>query len=610
MERALAIMAILSTLAISLMITAFVVPPQAAAEDDVSFPTWSAVVADIEQQLAQGEETYQSGNTAGANAEFTAAYSSTYVASNLAAVISSTIGSDVQARQQQLFMDIAQLSYMSGNETPINEKIVALSGDLDEAAATLDADPNLAAPDVYADNLSKQIAEDRKKLDAAKKTKSERGERSWSDVANEMNGILDEAYQAYEQGDGAKGAELVNEAYYQYYEKLGFEKNVMNAISGNRVSQVEYQFKETRQAMNNGESKETTQQYVDGLKVMLQEDATTLDGGAAGQVNPFVEFATSSFGQAFIILLREGLEAILVVVAIIAYLIKSGNRHLVKYIYWGAVAGLIGSGLLALLFALLFQGSGPQQEIVEGVVALFAMVMLLYTSNWMLSRSSSRVWNAYITNKTVAAVSKGSLVSLALLSFLAVFREGAETVMFYQAIFSMTSGSTSGIWGGFAAAAMVLAVIFVLIRFTSVKIPIKPFFLITSALMAVLVVIFAGGGVHALIEGDAINGTYLPTVPTNDWLGLYPYVETIVAQILAGVAVVVLGVIALLRARTRPPLVDDTVADDAVADDTVDDNPAADHTLTDDAVADNPAAGHTLADSTAHARPKPASSAI
>ncbi|MGO3357697.1 MAG: FTR1 family iron permease, partial [Bifidobacterium crudilactis] len=177
------------------------------------------------------------------------------------------------------------------------------------------------------------------------------------------------------------------------------------------------------------------------------------------------------------------------------------------------------------------------------------MVMLLYTSNWMLSKSSVESWNTYIKEKTVAAVSQGSVLSLALLSFLAVFREGAETVMFYQAIFTMAPSGGKEIWLGFAAATVVLAILFLLIRFTSVKIPIRPFFMITSALMAVMVVIFAGGGVHALIEGDIIPATYLPSVPTNDWIGLYPYAQTVIAQIVALLAVVALFTVSLIRQR-------------------------------------------------------------
>lgn len=374
-----------------------------------------------------------------------------------------------------------------------------------------------------------------------------------------MTVILDQAYEAAAAGKGDEGATLVNNAYYQYYEKLGFEKNVMNVISGDRVSQVEYQFKMTRKIMRDGGSDKEIKQHVDDLKSWLVKDAATLDGGASGNVNGFTKLVTSSAGQAFLILIREGLEALLVVAAVIAYLVKSGNKRFAKWIYLGVVAGLAGSGLVAVLFTFLFGGSGPVQEISEGVCALIATLMLLWTSNWMLNKSSVEAWNNYIRNKTEAAVAGaqskvgsgqrlglGMITSLAMLSFLAVFREGAETVIFYESIYSM-SQDAHGMWVGGLAAAAVLIVIFLILRFTSVKIPIGPFFLVTSIVMAALVVIFAGGGIHALIEGDLIEGTYLSSVPTNDWIGLYPYVETITAQVIAAIAVVVLFVVGFIK---------------------------------------------------------------
>lgn len=524
--------------------------PAALAQGDAgTYRTWSAIAAAMDGQLAKGGSIYRSGNTAGANAEFAAAYNTIYVAKNFGTVVRDTIGESRQAAQQRQFESIQQLSYMGGNETAIGQRISALCNDLDSASRQLDGNAALAKPDAYAVDLARKIAADRKKLDAAKQKNTGKGDRTWSEVAAEMTPLLDNAYDAYASGDGGKGVDLINRAYYQYYEKLGFEKTVLTAISGNRVSQVEYQFKESRQAIHQGEAKNAAKRYLDDLKTMLVEDAAILDGGAAGSVNPLTQFATSSFGQAFVVLLRDGLEAILIVAALVAYLIKSGNKPLGRYIYVGALAGLAGSGLLAAAFALVIGDAGPQREITEGVVSLLAMLMLLYTSNWMLSKSSADAWNAYIKDKTAEAVSRGSLLSLALVSFLAVFREGAEIVMLYQAIFSMNSGSTTGIWSGFGSAFAVLVLVFLLIRFTSVKIPIKPFFRIASVLMALMVVFFAGGSMHSLITADVLGGTYLPSVPTNDWIGLYPYAESIAAQVVAALAVIALFGIAFVRRR-------------------------------------------------------------
>ena len=539
-------------------------PQQALAADDsqTNFDSWTEVAANIEKQLETAEQDYNDGNYYQAGTDFQNAHWVGYDASNFSKVVNDTIGADKQKALLQDFTDLESLAYQQDQGDAITAKVDALTADLNETAQTLDADTSLADPKTYAKQRAEETAKERKKLDAAKKNSSKgKGDRTWSDVASEMNVILDKAYKAAISGKGAEGSSLVNNAYYQYYEKLGFEKNVMNAISGDRVSQVEYQFKMTRKTMRDGGSQKEIKKLVDDLKSWLVEDAATLDGGATSNVNSFTKFITSSVGQAFLILIREGLEALLVVAAVIAYLVKSGNKRFTKFIYLGVLAGLAGSGLIAVLFTFLFGGSGPIQEISEGVCALIAMAMLLWTSNWMLNKSSVEAWNRYIRNKTEAAVASaqskmeagegvsfGMVVSLAMLSFLAVFREGAETVIFYESIYSMSQDSR-GMWIGGIAAAVVLLIIFFVLRFTSVKIPIGPFFLVTSILMAVLVVIFAGGGIHALIEGDLIEGTYLSNVPTNDWIGLYPYVECLAAQALAAIAVITLFVVGFVKKR-------------------------------------------------------------
>lgn len=549
-------------IALATLFATTAVPQSAIAADDgqTNFDSWTAAAKNIEDQLATAEKDYNDGNYGQAGTDFQTAHWIGYDASNFSKVVNDTISADKQKGLLQQFTDLEGLAYQQDQGDVIATKIDALTAEINATAQTLDANADLANPKEYAKQRAAQTAEERKKLDAAKKNSSKgKGDRTWSEVANEMTVILDQAYEAAAAGKGDEGATLVNNAYYQYYEKLGFEKNVMNAISGDRVSQVEYQFKMTRKTMRDGGSDKEIKQLVDDLKSWIVQDAAILDGGASGNVNGFTKLVTSSAGQAFLILIREGLEALLVVAAVIAYLVKSGNKRFAKWIYLGVVAGLAGSGLVAVLFTFLFGGSGPIQEISEGVCALIATLMLLWTSNWMLNKSSVEAWNNYIRNKTEAVVAGaqskvesgqglglGMVTSLAMLSFLAVFREGAETVIFYESIYSM-SQDAHGMWVGGLTAAAVLIVIFLILRFTSVKIPIGPFFLVTSILMAALVVIFAGGGIHALIEGDLIEGTYLSIVPTNDWIGLYPYVETIAAQVIAAIAVVALFVVGFIK---------------------------------------------------------------
>ena len=549
-------------IALATLFGGMAMPRQASAADgnQTNFDSWTAVAQNIAKQLATAEKDYNDGDYGQAGTGFQTAHWIGYDASNFSKVVNDTISAECQQTLLRQFTDLEGLAYQQGQGSAIANGINALNADLDTAAQTLDGNANLADPKTYAKQRAEQTAAERKKLDAAKKNSSKgKGDRTWSEVASEMNVILDKAYKAAISGKGAEGSSLVNDAYYQYYEKLGFEKNVMNAISGDRVSQVEYQFKMCRKSMNAGASLKDTKKLIDDLKAMLIKDAGILDGGAADKEDGFTKLVTSSSGQAFLVLIREGLEALLVVAAIVAYLVKSDNKRFVKWIYLGVLVGLLGAGLVAVIFVFAFGGSGPIQEIMEGTCALIAMGMLLWTSNWMLNKSSVEAWNRYIRKKTEAAVADEAaasadnvtlktVVSLAMLSFLAVFREGAETVIFYESIYTM-SRDTRGMWIGGLTAAVVLVGIFLLFRFTSVKIPIGPFFLVTSILMSVLVVVFAGGGVHSLIEGDLLPAFYLNGVPTNDWLGLYPYVECLVAQAIAAVAVIALFVVGFIKQR-------------------------------------------------------------
>lgn len=542
-----AALALMAAVLIVVPLLAALAPRAQAAESATDYDTWAAAATAVDGELQTAVTQYNRGNTSGAAAGFQRAYNTTYVASNLSRVITDRIGAQRATDHKAQFDSLKQLSYAAGNGESLSNQATTLSADIAADATQLDGMADLSSPRDYAAQQAATIATERAQLDAKKTSVNEgRGERSWAQVASEMNGLIDQAIKKTRSGDGQGGAELINKAYYGYYEKLGFEKTVMAVISGDRVSEVENQFKVVRKAMIAKDSSATTQ--AEHLKDMITQDAGTLDA-SGDKVNPVRAFFTGSFGQAFLILLREGLEAILVVAAVIAYLIKAGMKDKVGLVYLGLVLGVVASGIVAVLFAMLFNSASSHQEILEGGVALTAMVMLLFTSNWMLSKSSVSSWNAYVKDKTEASVSNGGVWALASLSFLAVFREGAETVVFYQALLTMDRSGGASIWQGFAAGMMVLLVVFLVIRYTSVRIPLRPFFAITSALMAVLVVIFAGGGLHALIEGDVVSGTYVAGWPTYDFLGIYPYRETLVFQVLIAIIVVVLGIISTVRRR-------------------------------------------------------------
>ena len=348
---------------------------------------------------------------------------------------------------------------------------------------------------------------------------------SWREITDEMTGILDSSYDVYfntKDADAAK--ELVNKAYFEYYEKLGVERAVMAYVSGKRASVVEYQFAAVKRLMSEGAANKEVRTSLDELNKMLREDGNALDGRE--------ESGWSMFVASLLILLREGFEAILVVAAIAAYLIRSGNQAMTRVVYTSGILAVVLSAVLAVALQKLFSISGANQEILEGATMLLAVVVLFFVSNWMISKAESDAWRNYIEGKVSSAVTTGSSFALGAAAFLAVFREGAETILFYQALIADAKEHLDMVWYGFGAGAVCLVGVFIVIRYGSLRIPLRPFFIGTSILMYIMAIAFAGGGVKELQEADVISVTPVSFVGSVDMLGIYPTVETLAPQAL------------------------------------------------------------------------------
>ena len=389
---------------------------------------------------------------------------------------------------------------------------------------------------------------------------------TWNLVADEMDKLIYGAYVAYEAGDADTAYKYINnDAYYGWYETTGFERTVMGSIGGGRVSEVELAFSTTRSAAKKGVSLDEFMSECEHLSSLIHEDANTLDGiagvstdeGTAGgdasaiaTVGGGYGSAIATFIAAFGIIVREGIEAILVIGAIIAYLVKSGNKKSLKQVYIGAALGVVCSFIAAWVLTVTLAAGQAPQELVEGFTALFAVAVLFWVSNWMLSKSESKAWDAYIQRQVESSVSKGSVFALAFTAWLAVFREGAEVILFYQ---PLLNGEYSGaLWAGFGVGLVVIAVIFVLMRFFSVRLPLKPFFLAMSILMFLMCIAFLGSGIKELIEGGLISATNLGWFQQNEVLnvlGIYPIAETLIPQIILTVITVVTFVIQIKRNR-------------------------------------------------------------
>ena len=245
---------------------------------------------------------------------------------------------------------------------------------------------------------------------------------------------------------------------------------------------------------------------------------------------------------------------VLVIAAIIAYLVKSGNGKSLRNVYIGGILGIVASFIAAGILAWAksaFASAGMAQEIIEGITALIAVCVLFYVSNWMISKAEAASWSRYIDNKVQSSVETGSGFALAFTAFLSVFREGAEVVLFYQPM--LQEGNPGMVWAGFGVGCVVLVFVYLAITKLSIKLPIKVFFTATSILMAVMCVSFLGSGIKELAEGNVFDVTLqVPGIPENDVLqvlGIYPYLETLVPQLILAVILLITFMIAHYRGK-------------------------------------------------------------
>ena len=255
------------------------------------------------------------------------------------------------------------------------------------------------------------------------------------------------------------------------------------------------------------------------------------------------EGAWGAFLQSLLIILREGFEAILVIGAIVAFLIKTGHRERLRSIWVGVVSALGASALTAVALATLLSAVPASGEIIEGITLLVAVAVLFSVSYWLISKVEAAKWQQFIREKVNDALQKGGGRALTFVAFLAVYREGAETALFYQALFREGTDVALPISLGIAIGAVALSIIFVLFYRYGLRIPLRPFFAVTSALLYYMAFVFVGKGIRELQEGDVVSITVLRGWPHVDAMGIFPSVETLLAQLV----LVVLFAFALVK---------------------------------------------------------------
>lgn len=332
--------------------------------------------------------------------------------------------------------------------------------------------------------------------------------------------VLQESLDAYRRGDAAQAHQLAVTSYLEGFELV---EAPLDGVDRGLRTQVEGAMLRYRTLIQSRAPKETVEEEARAILSLLETARQRLD---AARLSP-----ATTFTSALVILLREGLEALLVVTALIAMLIKSGRREALRYVHAGWIAALALGGLTWLAASYVVAISGASREVTEGVTALVAAAMLLYVGFWMHRHAHAARWKAYLEARVQSALSGRTLWGLAAISFVAVYREVFETVLFYQTLW-IEAGLEGrvAVGGGFVAAVVGLGLLAWLILKLGLRLPIGWFFGLGSTLMAILAVVLAGKGIAALQHAGKlpVGPLDLPAIPS---LGVYPTWQGVITQL-------------------------------------------------------------------------------
>jgi high-affinity iron transporter len=316
--------------------------------------------------------------------------------------------------------------------------------------------------------------------------------------------LLSQSASRYQQGASSEAQQLAVTAYLEGFEVVESGLSIKNTELS---EEIEHEMAAYRNLLRNGAEiaqVSAMQQQLDTMLAQAQETMAQQGLSAAG-----------AYTSALVILLREGLEALLVLAALIAFLIKTDRRDAMPYLHAGWIAAVVAGIATWWISASLFTISGAMREVTEGIAALVAAGILFYVGFWMHSKTNARQWQRFIEGSVQKALGTSTLWSMAGLAFISVYREMFETILFYQAIWvqSDTSGHSMIFAGLLSAAALLLVVGWFILKY-STRLPLRQFFAVTGAFLFLLAVIFAGKGVAALQEAGNIpyDPMHLPII--------------------------------------------------------------------------------------------------
>ncbi|MEF3090728.1 FTR1 family protein [Raoultella sp. WB_B2P2-3] len=497
----------------------------ALSRDDIA-PQWQESFRTIDDRLAQAVSEYQAGRYDLASQQIQQAHYQGFKNSEMEIAVRKNRSAKEAAAINQQFTALIALTAQPGQLNDVSYQVTALLQDLEDLLpglpGTRDDGPqvNPTAADASVPNAD------------------------WASVAAGINRSMDAALARYQRGEAEGAIQDIQDSYFDRFEASGMENKIGSRDAAFKTT-LEAYFTRMVSLMKAGQPQEKLTEQAAALEQDLQKAVALLGEGE--------ETHWSLLLYSLMIIVREGLEALLIVAAIVAYLIKNDHRDKLPLIRQSVVVALVASVVTAFIFQLLFTNSGASRELLEGITMLIAVVMLFFMSYWLLSKVEARHWKAWLEGKLSHSLSRGSLVGLWLTSFLAVYREGAETVLFYAALIGDAQGVGGhlAIGGGFIIGCVVLLVAWLVMRYSVVRLPLKPFFMFTGGFMYLMAFVFAGKGVLELVEGKLFQPTLVGGIPEIGWLGVYPYVETLIPQAILLIAALV--ALWIMRRRGREP---------------------------------------------------------
>jgi high-affinity iron transporter len=337
---------------------------------------------------------------------------------------------------------------------------------------------------------------------------------------------LDASLAAYRAGNRDEAKRLALSAYLDGFEPV---EPMLGARNASLLAQVEQSMGELRASIAEGRPASEVASQVVSVKTLVDEAERTLAPDKASDASAFL--------GAFTILLREGLEALLIVVAMLAFLNKAERPELTRPVHIGWTSALAAGALTWVAATSLISISGASRELTEGFGSLLAAAVLLFVGIWMHGKAQAGQWQRYIREKLHNAIARDSSWFLFSLAFIAVYREVFETILFFTAM--AAEGSVASLVAGGLAGIVTLAIIAVAMLRFSKRLPIGKFFTYSSALVAVLAVVLAGKGVAALQEAGLIAIHPLSDLPRISILGIFPTLQGIAVQVATVIALAI-----------------------------------------------------------------------